>query len=886
MRLAPARLRLLCAAAFALSVASPHHVAAQATAVAPPSALTTPSTALPSPEDFFGFRMGTDGQLAGWMEIQSYFRKVADASDRVELVDVGPTTEDQRMIAAIVTAPENMARLAEIKESSLRIADSRRIGEDEALTLAARQPAVVAIGCSIHATEIGATQMVNELLHLLATTDDAGWLAVLRQTVIVLIPSLNPDGHRLVMDWHDRTRATPFAGAPQPWLYHKYAGHDVNRDGFMMNLAESRSLARFFYRVWRPQVFLTMHQMGTKGPRFFVPPTYDPIDRNHDPLVWRTAGLLGGAMSLALEREGKSGVVSSALYDYFWPGYEDSAPLGHNIVCLLTEVASANLSAPIDVPPGELVGSARGLPQYAPQVNFPNPWPGGVWRLRDIVDYELTAVRGLLDAVARYRGDIVGNAFEMSRRAVAKGVAGDPYAFVIAQEQHDPDAATKLVSLLLDGGVEIQRAMEPFRIGEKDYGAGTDVVLMAQPHRAYAKTLLESQSYPIRRLTPNGPAERPYDMTGWTLPLQMGVTVERIDKEFELPVMTLADAPVRVPAQIWGERRPSYYLVDARGAGGARAINRLLSAGVELTWTREPITAQGYWHAPGTVVVRHSRESRSIVEGIARELGLRATAMKGRTPDAVSPIGGARIGIYRPWVDGIDEGWTRWVLEQYGFAYRNLGDAEVRRGSLRAAWDVVVLPDMRPERLIEGLRPGTVPQEYAGGLGQTGLDALGQFVREGGTVVCLDSSCHPLISAMQLPVTNALQSLPAETFYCPGSLVRVALDPASPLAFGMQEDTAAMLADGSAYDLRPGAPSSAGVVAVPARYGAGNPLLSGWLDGPEHLAGKAAVVEVSVGQGRVVLVGFRPQHRGQTLATFRVLFNALFTSPAFPPRER
>jgi hypothetical protein len=883
MRLSRRHANLIFTAAMAVSLLGAKHAAAQpGAAAAIPAAQAPAASTVPDPEAFFGFRMGTDGRLAGWMEIEAYFRKVAETSDRVELVDVGATTEGQRMIAAVVSTPENLARLAQIRQDSLRLADARGLGVDEARALAARQPAVVTIGCSIHATEVGATQTANELLHLLSTTTDEEWLNVLRQTVVVLIPSLNPDGHRLVMDWYDRTRGTPFEGAPMPWLYHKYAGHDVNRDAFMMNLAESRALARFLYREWRPQVFLSMHQMDTKGPRFFVPPTYDPIDPNHDPLVWRTAGLLGGAMSLALEREGKSGVVTSALYDYYWPGYEDSAPLGHNIVCVLTEVASVKLAWPIDVPAGELVGSARGLPEYAPQVNFPNPWPGGRWHLRDIVDYELTAVRGLLGAVARYRSEIVENAYRMARRAIEKGAAGGPYAYVIAQEQHDPDAAAKLVSLLLDGGVEIQRAMEPFRIGHKDYAAGTDVVLMAQPHRAYAKTLLETQRYPVRRLAPNAAAERPYDMTGWTLPLQMGVAVERIDQEFELPVMTRADAPSLVPAQIWGERRPSHYLLDARGAGGARAINRLLAAGLELEWTREPVLAHGYRHAPGTVVVPHSRTSRAIVEGITRELGLRATAMKGRPPAAVSPIGGARIGLYRPWTDGIDEGWTRWALEQYGFTFRNIVDSEVRRGGLRASWDVIVVPDARPERLVGGLRSGTVPEEYAGGLGQAGLDALGRFARDGGTLVCLDSSCLPLIESMQLPVTDALRSLPSQTFYCPGSLVRLTTDPANPLAFGMSADVAALLANGSAYEIRQGATAGAGVVAVPLRYGSGNPLLSGWLDGPEHLAGRAAALEVSVGQGRVVLVGFRAQHRGQTLATFRVLFNALFTAPAFP----
>ena len=256
---------------------------------------------LPSPEAAFGFRMGADRELADWPGLQRYFETIAAASDRVEIVDAGPTTEGRRLIAAIVSSPENLARLEQIRANSLRLADPRLLDEQAAAAIADTQPVIVALGMSIHATEIAATQAAPELLHTLATSNDPEVLRALGDVVLILFPSLNPDGHVLTVDWYRKWRGTEFEGAAMPWLYHKYVGHDINRDAFMMNMAENRSLSDFFYRRWHPQVFLTMHQMGQRGPRFFVPPNLDPIDRNYDPLIWRTAGLLGHAMALALD---------------------------------------------------------------------------------------------------------------------------------------------------------------------------------------------------------------------------------------------------------------------------------------------------------------------------------------------------------------------------------------------------------------------------------------------------------------------------------------------------------------------------------------------------------------------------------------------------------
>jgi hypothetical protein len=603
-----------------------------------------------------------------------------------------------------------------------------------------------------------------------------------------------------------------------------------------------------------------------------VPPNYDPIDTNQDPLIWREAALLGSAMALELESQGKSGVVSNAMYDYYWPGYEDSAPLGRNTVCLLTEAASARLASPVEVAAKDLRGGTRGLQQYAPQINFPNPWPGGTWRLADIVDYDLAAMRGLLRGAARYKDELLLNFHAMGRHAIDRGANEGPFAFVIPTDQHDPAAANRLINLLVDGGVEVQQVSEPFKLEDTVYPVGTAFVMMAQPFRAYAKSLLEVQKYPARRLAGSATPERPYDVAGWTLPYQMGVRVDRIEKPFEAPIVSRVDRATASPAWPLGYPRPDYYLVDARGTAGTLAANRLLAAGLRVDWTSGSVSQDGFTYPPGTLVVKPVAAARPHVERIARELGLRVFGARGRTPASTS-LYRARVGLYRPWNDAIDEGWTRWLFEQYEVPFKTLRDAEVRAGNLRAAFDVIVLPGIAAQRLIDGNRKGSLPDEYIGGLGEPGVAALKAFVEAGGTLVCLDSSAQLAIDALKLPLKNVAAGLPAEQFFCPGSIVKLDIDPAQPVGFGMLPQNAAFFSFSSAYDVTPGPD-----LRVAARYGEKDILLSGWLEGEQVIAGKAAVVEAKAGLGRAVLIGFRAQHRGQSLATFRLLFNAILTA--------
>jgi hypothetical protein len=856
---------------------------------------------VPSPESSLGYRPGADYRLAAWGDVVAYFEKVDRASDRVRVRELGKTTEGRPYLAAFVSSPETIKDLDRYRDLQANLSDPRKFqGAADRQRAVAESKPVVAITCSIHSTETASTLMAMELLHELATRDDPSTREVLDRTILILIPSANPDGVDKVAHWYERTRGHPWEGSGMVELYHKYAGHDTNRDWFMLNLKETRLFSRLLYKEWFPTLLYDVHQMGSRGARLFVPPFHDPINPNLDPRVHQGISIIGAHMAGDLAAAGKRGVLTHALYDNWWNGGNRTTPQRHNIVAVLTEAASVKMATPIFIEKEEIKGAGRGFSDHQPAVNFVDPLPGGWWRLRDIVDYELICARSLLTLAARYRETFQANLLAMSSDAVKAGTESPPHAWIVPRDQRDPGTAAALVRTLHDTGIEVHAALEPFQASGIRFPTGTWVLPAAQPYRAHLKDMMERQVYPTR-LTAGGKAEPPYDVAGWTLPLQMGVRVV----EAAVPIDVKTERLERIDSPKGGidtvklEGKPNYYLIANTTNDDFRVRAALQAAGV---WVKmvAPGTNQNDEDdlGVGALIFPADARSRTVLDAILPRVSTRIRPGVISKPQAANEPGSSpvkiddqrpagvpvdfprlpytrelrktRVAVYQPWMPSMDEGWTRLVLESFTIPYTTVHNAEIRAGGLRDRFDSLLIPSIDAKTLKNGYAANETEPAYVGGLGPEGVSALRAFVREGGTLVCLDASCEFAIDELDLPVKSVLKGLSTAEFYAPGSILRATVKTGTLLTFGVPEEVSVYFDHSLAFDLKPKGKATAVL-----RYASTNPLESGWLLGPSKIEGKAALVESPLGHGSVVLFGFRPQHRGQTHGTFRLLFNAL-----------
>jgi hypothetical protein len=817
---------------------------------------------VPAPQDVLGFSPGADRRLASWDAVLRYLRALDEASPRIRVEELGPTTQGRPYVLVTVTSEANQSRLSEIRKDNARLADPRGLGEEEAQRLVHEGRVIVAMGYSIHSTEVGGTLAALRLLQDLAARDDADVRRVLDQVVLLVLPSQNPDGTDLVAEWYARQLGTAFEGRPPPVLYHPYVGHDNNRDWYMFTQQETRLTVEGVYRRWHPQIVHDVHQMGPHGARIFVPPYQDPWEPNVDAALVAAVGALGKHVAFRLTSGGRSGVVTDALFDAWTPAR--AWPHTHGGVRLLSETASARLASPIDVEPGELVDERGGYDPRRPSANFPQPWPGGRWTLGDVVETQLAASLAVLDHASRNRELWLRTFLDVNRRASARQA---PFAFVIPAAQREPFAVSRLVAVLRTGEVEVQRARAAFEADGRRFEAGSLVIGMQQPASAFAKTLLERQRYPDRREGAGDPPRRPYDVTAHTLPLLLGVEVHAIDHGFEADLAPVDDDALR-PGLVEGTG-PRFAL--GHTTADLVAAGRLLAEGIEVRWALEGFEEAGRSFPAGTLLVRSS--ARDAVATAARDLGLGAVAVRAR-PRSLR-LSRPRVGVYQSWVPSMDEGWTRWVLEkEAGVAYQSLHDRAIRMGRLRERFDAIVVPDQAPEALLRGHAQGSLPEEYTGGLGEEGVRALREFVTSGGTLVVFNRACGFAIQELALPVRDALAGVGSSSFFCPGSILEARVDTAVPLAHGLPEPVPIWFEGSPAFEVQRGT--------VAARYAAADPLRSGFLLGGERLQERAALVEVPLGRGRVVLFGFRPQYRAQSRVTYPAFLNALYLSAASP----
>ncbi len=742
---------------------------------------------VPSPLQHFGFELGSSRNLADWEDLTSYYEELARGSDRVTVDTLGTTTKGRPFVMLTVTSAQNHAVLDELHDIQMKLADPRTIsGEAELEWYLSQGRAVVLITHQIHSTEVGGGQMAARLLHRLATSDDEQVRRILDNVILLDIPSLNPDGLQWVVDWYDRFKGTEYEGAPMPWLYHFYVGHDNNRDWYAFTQVETQLTIQKAHNAWHPQIVHDVHQMGSTGARIFFPPYIEPWEPNIDPSLTAAVNQLGSWMAAELTAQGRDGVVINAQYDAFTPAraYQHY----HAGARILSETASARLASPIQIPPEELVGTRRGYDASVRSWNFPSPWPGGEWGLPQIVDYMEAGAMALLDNAAKNRRFWLENFYEIGTRAVA-GWDRWPEAWVIpasAANLGNRAGLNYLLRVLTMGDVEVRQAGAPFEAGGEPFPAGSWVVEMSQPYAAFAQTMLERQEYPDLREFPGGPPLRPYDVTAHTLPLLFGVSAVPVE---DLPEVGLS-GPVDVP-----------------------------------DWAFS-------------------------------------------LPPALAGQDAPRVAVYKGWQEPMEAGWTRWVFDQHGMAYDTLSDADIRAGGLRASYDVILLQSQDAESIREGYESGALPPDYTGGIGEAGARALRDFVQNGGRLVAVEEATDFVIDLFDLGISNRVERLPPEDFYIPGSILSLLLEDHAVNRGLPREMPAWYWRSSRVFEVTD---PSIDVLARFSRF----PILSGWVLGAEQVREQAAVVQAQVGRGSVVLFGFQPNYRAQTVSTWPLLFRAL-----------
>ncbi len=835
---------------------------------------------IPTPEAFFGHKPGADFKMLRWDKIHEYFQILGESSDRVIIENLGETTLKNPFIMAIISSPENLAQLDKYKEIAQKLAKGR-ISEEEASRLAKEGKTIALLTASMHATECGPTQMSPELGYTLATDDSERVREILDNVIFLFVPSYNPDGNIMVVDWYREHVGTPYEAARMPWLYHHYVGHDNNRDGFMLTQVETQYVTRILYQEWFPQLLLDMHHMGNSDARLFISPMFDPRNPSLTPLVTREIELTGAYIRTKMEEEGLIGVIHYANWSGWWQAGTFTNAWWHNVASILFEAAGTRLATPVFQTKRDLAGDYSGglgkMGNYQ-QMNYPSPWPGGWWRLRDIVDYAYSSSMAFLESGAKHRETYLENMYRMARYSIQKGEEESPHAFIIPMDQRDPNTAAKMLNIFIANGAEVHQATESFEVDNRTYPVGTYVVLMSQPYRPFLKDMLSPQVYPDRRQYPGGPPEYPFDLTGWTLAYQMGVTAIEATFPFDAKLNLVDKAS---PPETQAPRGGSFYVLDHGVNDSFLATNRLLRDGADVRWATGSISAGGKQYPPGAVIVSGSGLAGQM-GSLADELGLQIQAASGNPPSDALRLKPLKLGLYQPWTANMDEGWTRWIFDTWEVPYSTIHDTEIRNGRLEQSYDVIVMPSMSPQQIVEGNEEGTVPSQYAGGIGNRGLSNLIQFVESGGTLITFDAASNLITDTFKVPVVNTVQNIKPEEFFCPGTLLKVQVDNSHPLAYGMDESAIMMFSRSPVFELAKSEetenPEPKATMVM--HYPNASPLMSGWILGEEKLFGKSALVDVDYGKGKIILFGFRPQNRAQTHGTFKLLFNALYYGPA------
>lgn len=828
-----------------------------------PAAAQRPT--LPTPQSSFGFRVGADHKLFDYEQSVAYFRRMAAASNRIRLIDVGKTAFGRTFTVAVISSPENLARLDRIRRINMRIAHPDGLTDALARQLAHQGKVIVDISGGLHASEIAGSQHTPLLAYrLLSSATDPKTKAILDNVVLFLWPSINPDGQDIVVNWCNAREAGRNPGPME--LYEKYIGHDDNRDAYMLNVVESRVIQRT-WREWEPDIIYVHHQSSPFPTRIWIPPFADPVGLRVPPIVAREVNAIGTRIAEELEANGQPGAVHQlATYDAWYPGYIDYMPMYQNIASWWTETQGGNCAVPRTT---TLDSLPPGYRELRPTTMYLSPWTEGTWRLRDAVDYMVTASLATLDYAAKFKDELLYNRYQAARNTIAQFRTSPPYAYFVRQAQYDPVQPVALLQRLAFMGVRIEQLARDVTYDGASYPRGTWVIPMDQEYAQLVRELLEPQQYPEIR------DDTPYDAAGWTLPYQMNVDVVegRVPLSAELraalkPVRgkavdwrTAADAPFTTNAEAAGviplpgglTGSGDLLLLDPAQNNSFQLLNRALAAGASLRYAPAAAGRGARWAVSGVPLEK--------AQSWASELYVRA---QWAPDDVVSGTPApTRVALYKSAPGNIDEGWTEWLLDTNGFRYTVITPADLHTGDLASRYDVILLAS-------QGAGTGdstTGPAEDS-----LRVRAFDTFARAGGTLVAWNQGAAETAASLHLPVRNVVADVPRKEYYTGGSIMRVIVDTAQPVMAGMPPRADVFVFNSPVFTTLDDFQG-----AVLAKYpNEGRILRSGYLKGEQYMQGMAAALDVKHDRGHVVLLAFQPQWRGQSTGTFRTVFNSVF----------
>ena len=840
-----------------------------------------------TPEQHFGFKPGTNRNLFNYDPLIDYLQKLDEASPRIKMVNIGKSPMRKEMYIAFISSEENIQNLDNLKRINKELAINPNILDTELSDMINNGKVFVLATLSMHSGEVAPSQSAPLIAYQLVTSDNPEDIISLKNVVYMMIPSHNPDGMDMVVDHYNKYKGTKYEGSSMPGIYHKYVGHDNNRDFVSLTQEDTKAIASIYNLDWFPQVMVEKHQMGYTGPRYFVPPNHDPIAENIDAGIWNWTGIFGSNIIKDLTREGLSGVSQHYLFDDYWPGSTETC-IWKNVIGFLTEAASANYATPIYIESNELKVWGKGLSEYKKSINMPLPWPGGWWGLEDIVKYEIESTKSILKTASTNREEILQFRNELCMREVERGKTIPPYYYIMPKKQHDESEFVDLVNLLKEHGVDIYELSEDVNFNNRIYSLGDIVIPLAQPFRPFIKEVMEKQKFPVRHYTPKGKIIKPYDITSWSLPLHRGVSSVEVNErsnEIESSLQKIENTyslKREATTDNWG------IILNVNINESYKIAFHALVNGLDVERTSAATEVDGETIPKGSFLIENSDELKDMLNRskvppkyIASEKGISS-----------KPMNLPRIGLVETYFHDMDAGWTRFIFDTYNVPFKVIRPGEFKDLNVAKNFDVVIFPNSRKSILMDGkYKSGDdyyvtdYPPEYTKGMGKKGFQNLLTFIEDGGIILSWGASTELFMGTLkneksndeieeyQLPVRNISKSLSKEGLYLPGSFTRMLLTKDHPITLGMEEEIGVFYRGTPVFQTS--VPSLDLDRRVIGKFPEDEILMSGYSEKEKLIGNKTGLVWLKKGKGQLVLFAFNPQFRASTNVSYKLLFNSI-----------